>query len=586
MANKNKVASTDAPKEKMGFLNKNNEVTSISVIVPPDGGWGWIVMISSMLCNMVVDGIVFSSGILLDSIAKEFDSTKAKVAFVSSLLSGFYLLGGPLVSALANKVGFRITTIIGSITACIGFAISYFASSIYFLYFSYGVTGGLGFCLIYIPSVLSVGYYFEKWRALATGISLCGSGVGTFVFAPLTEILLEEYGWRITLVIQAVIILFCALLGIMFRPLEPTIITSETKNDSSLKIIDVRRPHTDKRTAYSMPTSAHTTWIKHNQSVYPKATDIFSAKDTAELFEMKELQKVEEDDIINDEDTNNSSRTARRHTLSEKDGKHIYIRKRSSGPLNRKDIFFSGSLNRIPQYTSQSSLGYHLSVTNLPEKKQEKEKANIVMKTLSKLLDFSILKSPSFLLLAWSGFFTMSGFFVPFIYINARAKTDSSMQGWDIYLIPAIGISNTVARVLCGLLSSSNKINALLLNNIFISLGGIATICSGFYLTPVWQIGYAIVFGFAIACFSALRSIIVVDLLGLEKLTNAFGMLMMFQGIAAILGSPLAGLFLDLTGSHDAAFYFAGGLIFFSACLCYPLNYMKKMEQKQQNNDS
>lgn len=61
---------------------------------------------------------------------------------MSSLLSGFYLLGGPLVSALANKVGFRITTIIGAFTACTGFALSYFASSIYFLYVSYGVTGG------------------------------------------------------------------------------------------------------------------------------------------------------------------------------------------------------------------------------------------------------------------------------------------------------------------------------------------------------------------------------------------------------------------------------------------------------------
>lgn len=167
--------------------------------------------------------------------------------------------------------------------------------------------------------------------------------------------------------------MLCALLGIMFRPLEPTIITSETKNDSLPKIIDVKRPHTDKRTAYSMPTSAHTTWIKHHQSVYPRATDIFNAKETAELFEMKELQKVEEDDIIHDDEVTNTLQSARRHTLSEKDGKAVYIRKRTSGPLNRKDIFFSGSLNRIPQYTSQSSIGYHLSVTNLPENRIEKE---------------------------------------------------------------------------------------------------------------------------------------------------------------------------------------------------------------------
>lgn len=44
-----------------------------------------------------------------------------------------------------------------------------------------------------------------------------------------------------------------------------------------------------------------------------------------------------------------------------------------------------------------------------------------------------------------------------------------------------------------------------------------------------------------VACFSALRSLIAVDLMGLEKLTNAFGILMMFQGLAAVVGSPIAG---------------------------------------------
>ncbi len=44
---------------------------------------------------------------------------------------------------------------------------------------------------------------------------------------------------------------------------------------------------------------------------------------------------------------------------------------------------------------------------------------------------------------------------------------------------------------------------------------------------------------FLSACFSALRSLIAVDLMGLEKLTNAFGILMLFQGLAAVMGSML-----------------------------------------------
>ncbi|VDK52725.1 unnamed protein product [Gongylonema pulchrum] len=45
------------------------------------------------------------------------------------------------------------------------------------------------------------------------------------------------------------------------------------------------------------------------------------------------------------------------------------------------------------------------------------------------------------------------------------------------------------------------------------------------------------------ACFSALRSIICVELLGLEKLPNAFGMMMLCMGVAALIGPPIAGLY-------------------------------------------
>lgn len=50
--------------------------------------------------------------------------------------------------------------------------------------------------MIYMPAVLTVGFYFERWRALATGLALCGSGVGTFVFSPVTGKLIENLGWR------------------------------------------------------------------------------------------------------------------------------------------------------------------------------------------------------------------------------------------------------------------------------------------------------------------------------------------------------------------------------------------------------
>jgi MCP family monocarboxylic acid transporter-like MFS transporter 14 len=109
------------------------------------------------------------------------------------------------VSALSNRYGFRVVTIMGAILGSISLAVSVFATSIEFLYISIGVVGGIGFGLVYVPAVVAVGYYFDKRRALATGIAVCGSGVGTFVIAPLTTWLLEQYGWRGTILMLVII---------------------------------------------------------------------------------------------------------------------------------------------------------------------------------------------------------------------------------------------------------------------------------------------------------------------------------------------------------------------------------------------
>lgn len=113
-----------------------------TVIVPPDGGWGWVIVMASFMCNLIVDGIIFSFGTFLESIAAEFEVTKADVTLVGSLMSGFYLMVGPFASAIANGYGFRLVAIFGSILAAVGFALSSFATNVTFMCITYGVIGG------------------------------------------------------------------------------------------------------------------------------------------------------------------------------------------------------------------------------------------------------------------------------------------------------------------------------------------------------------------------------------------------------------------------------------------------------------
>lgn len=525
-----------------------------NVIVPPDGGWGWVVMMASFSCNVVVDGIVFSAGAFLKPIGEEFGASTPQTALVSSLLSGFYLLAGPFVSAAANRWGFRPVTIVGAFIAAIGFALSKFATSVLYLYLTYGFIGGIGFCLIYMPSVITVGYYFERWRALATGISLCGSGVGTFIMAPVSSKLIHALGWRDALLVQAGMILLCAFFGLAFRPIKPIQVTVSNEPEKEKILRPEIRTLTDSRLAYSVPNSVHNTWMGAiSNTQYPTAAEIFRGSNhnldrrpstdtkppqTRKLehmakkkssgpptpeetpqqmpllqhHELKTVGEAEEEENENgaliDDTIQPVPMTRRRHTVSEREPMKRSISKPVDGsrPMYRDDIFFSGSLQRVAQYTSQSSIAYHMSVTRLPTQHDVEEEAEssckicpeAVRRTLATMLDVSLFKSPTFMLLAFSGFFTMMGFFVPFLYISSRAQDSGMSEGAADMIVSAIGITNTVARIVCGFLSSFESVSALHLNNVAITIGGIATVFSGVIMEPWYQYSYAFVFGIAI----------------------------------------------------------------------------------------
>lgn len=56
--------------------------------------------------------------------------------------------------------------------------------------------------MVWMPCMIAVGFYFEKRRALATGVVMCGTGVGIFIFAPLVTLFLELFGMKGTFLIM------------------------------------------------------------------------------------------------------------------------------------------------------------------------------------------------------------------------------------------------------------------------------------------------------------------------------------------------------------------------------------------------
>lgn len=93
---------------------------------------------------------------------------------------------------------------------------------------------------------------------------------------------------------------------------------------------------------------------------------------------------------------------------------------------------------------------------------------------------------------------------------------------------------------------------------------------------------YSVVFGFTIGAYVGLTSVILVDLLGLEKLTNAFGLLLLFQGIATFIGPPIVGSLYDASQSYTPGFLFAGIMIALSGVILFCIPSLQKYYAQRQ----
>lgn len=185
----------------------------------PDGGWGWVVVFAAFMVNMIADGVTFSFGVIFIEFEKYFEEGKSKTAWIGSLFMAVPLLSGPIASFLTDRYGCQKVTIIGAIIASIGFVISAFADSLFTLFITFGLISGFGLSLCYVAAVVIVAYYFDKKRSMATGLSVCGSGIGTFIFAPLNHELLSYYGWRGCTLILAGLFLNLCVFGMLMRDL-------------------------------------------------------------------------------------------------------------------------------------------------------------------------------------------------------------------------------------------------------------------------------------------------------------------------------------------------------------------------------
>ena len=88
---------------------------------------------------------------------------------------------------------------------------------------------------------------------------------------------------------------------------------------------------------------------------------------------------------------------------------------------------------------------------------------------------------------------------------------------------------------------SKNQVNTLVLYSISTAIAGLLTLLVPWYHNFALLCTFSAFYGFFISANYTLVSIIIVDLLGTDRFTDAYGIESLAEGVANIIGPPFAG---------------------------------------------
>lgn len=473
---------------------------------------------------------------------------------------------GPLSSILSVKYSYRTVTLIGGTFAAVGMMITYWATSVEYLYVSYGILVGTGAGLAFPPTVYIVTSYFVRLRGLANGLCISGSALGSIFLPPVLRYLLENFGYRGACLIMGGITLNTWVAALFYEPVErhlKRVLKKKVDEDEDEEMFDeddriIEEDEDDDETRDNAPkakfiitsgdTPVGTPTLEH------KSPDIFkfpwrydnefarSASAAAvqnvnrrgdEYRQRKISTPIRTDNrnqtfvsalrstpSLNMPESMSSTRLSRFH-MNRLSTHRPPKRSPSTSSFQYQSTPFHGSTlstmqpNEFSSRLSLSSLNPVASCVRKTNPEDDKNK--------KKLMDLSLLKDPTYLVILISNSTNAIGYTNFIILLPSYAISMGFDKGLAAYLLSIVSTFDLVGRIGGSALSDMNLMPKTWYFVGGLLISGISLACLPFFTTYTMISVFCGLFGLSSGTYVGITTVIMADELGTERLTSSYG---------------------------------------------------------------
>ena len=141
-------------------------------------------------------GLHGTFGVFFVAMLDAFGWSRATTAGAISLAIIFEGVCLPWAGGLIDRIGGRKTLISGGLVLCAGLLFASTISSLWQFYFWIGIVCAVGIALIgMVPHVAIISREFPQRRGTALGIAWAGGGLGIVLLVPVTQLMIDRWGW-------------------------------------------------------------------------------------------------------------------------------------------------------------------------------------------------------------------------------------------------------------------------------------------------------------------------------------------------------------------------------------------------------
>ncbi|XP_072024355.1 monocarboxylate transporter 2-like [Amphiura filiformis] len=224
-----------------------------------DSNRAWFVALCAHVCIMIHEGLIKALGVMIPEITEYFNTSTWVVGLIIAMMPAIGSLMSLSAGPLGEKVSSRSIIMVCGLIGATGLVIcSWVTKTIT----GFGVVligfTGVSLRLSFVMSTSILGQYFSRYYAIANSIAFLGSSSGIIIFAPLTQYLIIEYGWRGTLLILGGICAHVIVCGGVMKEA----VTDDGDHETLQEVVDIKVDDDDVAANASMNTENATEYAE------------------------------------------------------------------------------------------------------------------------------------------------------------------------------------------------------------------------------------------------------------------------------------------------------------------------------------